>query len=178
MKSRRLELSSGEKGLISGLSILAALLLALLGFWIHRRIKANRDAKRQAAEREKELPVAIYDDSTQDSNDEEDLSLAESDDGSMNDKSISMCRSSTMNTLDVHKCASGSCDLCRKHQEPKFLGVKKVEPGTEGRIRSLPDYWWENPLSLSARHSAGLLQTIMSKSGDGGAREEEGPADV
>jgi hypothetical protein len=175
LETRRLELSPGEKGLISGLSIAAFLILALLGCWAYHRNKAKRDAMRQPPEPEKEIPIEIHEESTQDSKDDVEVAITESKSSEDSyDKSISMCRSGTMNSLDVHTCASGSCVLCRKNQEPNFVGVKKVEPGTEGRIRSLPDRWWENPLSITKRPE--VMQTIVSHSRSDESWGEEEPA--
>ena len=174
---RRLELSPGEKALVRCLSIAAVLILALLGCWAFRKCRTNRNRDVPEPE-EKELPVEmIHDESTQDSKeDAEDVdmevALTESKSSEASyDMSISMCRSGTMNSLDVHQCASVTCDLCRKNQEPNFLGVKKLRPGTEGRIRFLPDRWWENPLALNKRPD--VMQTIVSMSKSDGSWEGE-----
>lgn len=152
-----MSLSRSEKGIISGVSIAVAILLALLILCVCRAFK--KKPKVEEEPEKEEIEVEIQEETSEESF--EDVELAESK-SSEYDRSISMCRSGTMNSLDVHTCASGSCDICQRNKEPNFLGVKKIEPGTEGRIRSLPDRWWENPLKFSTQ--APVMQTIMSMS--------------
>jgi cell division protein FtsL len=151
LQVRRLALSPGEKALTSCLTIVAAIAIALLAICLYRRRLANEAAKRAAEqEKNKELAVEILEESTQDSKDEvEDVEVArtESEEEEDYDRSISLCRTGTMNSLDVHACQSGSCDVCRKDEEPDFIQVKKITTGTEGRIRSLQGKWWERDYS-------------------------------
>jgi hypothetical protein len=160
-QSRQLELTPAQKGLTSGLSIAAAIILVLLGFWAYRRFKTKQNVPVEEAN-EKSIEVELEEEA---SHEDTDVEMPESDsEEETYDRSISMCRSGTMTSLDVHTCASGSCDRCRKEQEPNFLGVKKLAPGTEGRIRSLPDKWWENPHNLQQQPE--VMQTIVSMSED------------
>lgn len=163
---RQLEMTSSQKGLTAGLSIAAALILAVLALCAYRR---HQRMNTPPQEEEKEIAVVTQEETSQESSEEEDVEVALTESKSSElsyDKSISMCRSETMNSLDVHTCQSGSCDLCRKNQEPNFVGVKKVVNEAEkGRIRSLPDRWWENPLGyLSAAKQPEVMQTIVSMS--------------
>ena len=162
LQSRQLELTPAQKGLTSGLSIAAALILLLLGIWAYRKFHSNQTAPVAVEANEKAIEVEVQEESSQE---DTDVEIAESSSEETYDKSISMCRSETMNSLDVHTCASGACDTCRKLQEPNFLGVKKLQPGTEGRIRSLPDRWWDNPLSY-LQQPPEVMQTIASVSED------------
>jgi cell division protein FtsL len=163
LQSRQLELTPAQKGLTSGLSIAAAIILILLGFWAYRRYKSNQTVPVVVEEEnEKSIEVQIEEEST---HEDTDVEIAESSSEEIYDRSISMCRSGTMNSLDVHTCASGSCDKCRKQQEPNFLGVKKLDPNQKGRIRLLPDRWWENPLSYMQQEPE-VMQTIVSMSDD------------
>lgn len=176
LQSRQL-MTPAQKGLTSGLSIAATLLLLLLGFWAYRRYLTKQAALRAAAAsaeaNEKSIEVELREEETSEESheEEEDLEIAESTSSDTYDKSISMCRSGTMTSLDVHTCASGSCDTCRRQQEPSFVGVKKLEPGTEGRIRSLPGRWWENPHGYLQQEPQ-MMQTIVSMS-----QSEEGSWD-
>lgn len=147
LQLRRLALSPGEKALTSCLTIAAAIVIALLAMCLYRRRHLANEAATWAAEQEKdkELAVEIPEESTQESKDEvEDVEVAltESEEEDY-DRSISLCRTGTMNSLDVHVCQSGSCEVCSKNEEPDFIQVKKIARGTEGRIRSLQGKWWE-----------------------------------
>lgn len=178
LQVRRLALSPTGKGLISFFTIAAAIILAALGLWMYRRHQANEDAKRVAElEKNKEIVVEIQEESTQDSKDEiEDVEIAPTESEEDYDRSISLCRTGTMNSLDVHACASGSCDVCRQDKEPDFLGVKRLAPGTEGRIKWLPGNWWE----IEDTERPERLETIMSPSHstDAGWEEESDMIDV
>jgi hypothetical protein len=152
LQLRRLALSPGEKALTSCLTIAAAIVIALLAMCSHRRRHLANEAAKWAAEQEKkkELAIEIPEESTQESMDEvEDVEIAvteseeEEEEEEDYDRSISLCRTGTMNSLDVHVCQSGSCEVCSKNEEPDFIQVKKIARGTEGRIRSLQGNWWE-----------------------------------
>ena len=162
LQVRRLALSPTGKGLISFFSVAAALILAALGLWMYRRHQANEAAKREAElEKNKEPAIEILEESTQDSRDEiEDVEVAPTESEECYDRSISLCRTGTMNSLDVHACASASCDVCRQDKEPDFLVVRKLEPGTEGRIRWLTGKWWE----IKDTEPPERLETITSAS--------------
>jgi len=159
---RQLEMTPAKKAITSVFSIAAAaLILALLLIWCLRRNKSEPVIEEEPV-KEPELHQEEEEETSQESFEDVELAVTSKSSEDEYDKSISMCRSDTMSSLDVHTCASGSCEICRRDKEPNFLGVKKVEPGTEGRIRSLPDRWWENPLAYTKEPE--VLQTIVSMS--------------
>jgi hypothetical protein len=162
LQMRRLALSPDEKTLTTCITIAATIAIALLAICLYRRHLANEAAKREAEqEKNKEFAVEIQEESTQESKDEvEDVEVAltESEEEEY-DRSISLCRTGTMNSLDVHVCQSGSCDVCSKDEEPDFIQVKTIARGTEGRIRSLQGKWWERDYAEQEP-----LDTIISMS--------------
>ena len=63
--------------------------------------------------------------------------------------SISTFRNGLKHSLDVHKCVSTSCEICRKRRDPKFNSInlgnevsleKATSKFTGGK---LPKRWWE-----------------------------------
>jgi hypothetical protein len=67
-----------------------------------------------------------------------------------------------LTTLDVHTCASTICEVCRKQQTPTFVSAIRLPPGMEGRIRSLPDRWWEKNYDSDAIATMMTVGTISN----------------
>jgi hypothetical protein len=73
--------------------------------------------------------------------------------------------------VDVHKCASASCDICRLEKSVSFVDAPEVAPEFTERMRSANYRWWEkNPQKNRMEEELDVLDEMMEEYED----EEEG----